>query len=64
MERNGTGKRLYFCRRCLDEVQSVQRDGAGVIVTRLDIERVRSGAEVGGNASGAGEWDVKTVARR
>ena len=34
------------------------------MVTELDVEAVRTGAEAGEMASGADEWDGKTVARR
>ena len=61
---NGTGRRLWFCRRCCHEVKSVQRDEVGVMVTELDVEAVRTRAEACGMASGADERDGKTVARR
>ena len=34
------------------------------MVTELDVEAVRAGAEMGGMASAADERDGKTVARR
>ena len=45
-------------------MQSVYGDGVGGTVTDLDVEVERTGAEVGGMASGAGKRDCKTVARR
>ena len=53
-----------YWRRCGLQMGSVQRDGADVTVKEADVEGVRTGAKVGGLASGMGEVDGKTFARR